>query len=115
MADPMFTTIEQHWNHFLERDMPADAPPVQVKMMKQAFAAGAISGLQLAVVVGKGPNPVGAERTAAQAVESYRNWIIEKISLGERAIGYLRGKNLACWCKPGAPCHADVLLTLAND
>ena len=26
----------------------------------------------------------------------------------------LRGKNLACWCKPDAPCHADVLLELAN-
>lgn len=26
----------------------------------------------------------------------------------------LRGKNLACWCKLGAPCHADVLLELAN-
>jgi hypothetical protein len=26
----------------------------------------------------------------------------------------LRGKNLACWCKPGTPCHADVLLRLAN-
>lgn len=26
----------------------------------------------------------------------------------------LRGKNLACWCRPGEPCHADVLLELAN-
>jgi len=26
----------------------------------------------------------------------------------------LRGKNLACWCQPGQPCHADVLLELAN-
>lgn len=26
----------------------------------------------------------------------------------------LRGKNLACWCPPGSPCHADVLLELAN-
>ncbi|ASP79619.1 DUF4326 domain-containing protein [Sinorhizobium meliloti] len=26
----------------------------------------------------------------------------------------LRGKNLACWCKPEVPCHADVLLELAN-
>lgn len=26
----------------------------------------------------------------------------------------LRGKNLACWCRPGAPCHADVLLEMAN-
>lgn len=26
----------------------------------------------------------------------------------------LRGKNLACWCKLGQPCHADVLLEIAN-
>lgn len=26
----------------------------------------------------------------------------------------LRGKNLACWCKLDQPCHADVLLELAN-
>jgi hypothetical protein len=26
----------------------------------------------------------------------------------------LRGCNLACWCKPSDPCHADVLLELAN-
>lgn len=27
---------------------------------------------------------------------------------------HLRGRNLACWCKIGDPCHADVLLELAN-
>lgn len=26
----------------------------------------------------------------------------------------LRGRDLACWCPPGQPCHADVLLELAN-
>ena len=26
----------------------------------------------------------------------------------------LRGKNLACWCRIGEPCHADVLLSVAN-
>lgn len=26
----------------------------------------------------------------------------------------LRGKNLACWCKAGSPCHADVLIGIAN-
>lgn len=26
----------------------------------------------------------------------------------------LRGKSLACWCPLGQPCHADVLLELAN-
>lgn len=29
-------------------------------------------------------------------------------------IGTLSGKNLACWCKIGTPCHADVLLEMAN-
>jgi hypothetical protein len=27
----------------------------------------------------------------------------------------LRGKNLACWCSLDQPCHADVLLRLANE
>lgn len=27
---------------------------------------------------------------------------------------HLRGRDLACWCPPDAPCHADVLLELAN-
>jgi hypothetical protein len=31
-----------------------------------------------------------------------------------QAFDELRGKNLACWCKPGEPCHADVLIELAN-
>jgi hypothetical protein len=32
----------------------------------------------------------------------------------ERYIAPLRGKNLACWCALDQPCHADVLLELAN-
>ena len=27
----------------------------------------------------------------------------------------LRGKNLACWCALGTPCHAEALLRLANE
>lgn len=30
-------------------------------------------------------------------------------------VSELRGKDLACWCKEGSPCHADVLLELANE
>src|SRR3990172_12137802 len=26
----------------------------------------------------------------------------------------LKGRNLACWCKPGKPCHADFLIEVAN-
>ena len=27
----------------------------------------------------------------------------------------LRGHHLACWCAPDGPCHADLLLKIAND
>ena len=30
-------------------------------------------------------------------------------------IDQLRGKNVCCWCKLSDPCHADVLLELANE
>lgn len=30
------------------------------------------------------------------------------------SLSELRGKNLACFCRPGFECHADVLLELAN-
>lgn len=26
----------------------------------------------------------------------------------------LRGRDLACWCPVGSPCHADVLIEFAN-
>jgi hypothetical protein len=32
-----------------------------------------------------------------------------------RDMNHLRGKDLACWCRWDQPCHADVLLDLAND
>lgn len=40
---------------------------------------------------------------ATQMAEHYPVWL-------ER----LRGKDLACWCKEGEPCHADILLQMAN-
>lgn len=30
------------------------------------------------------------------------------------SVSSLRSRNLACWCPLGSPCHADVLLELAN-
>jgi hypothetical protein len=31
------------------------------------------------------------------------------------SLAQLRGMNLACWCSPARPCHADLLLKLANE
>lgn len=33
---------------------------------------------------------------------------------GATRLAELRGKNLACWCRLDQPCHADILLKLAN-
>ncbi|WP_348042522.1 DUF4326 domain-containing protein [Devosia sp.] len=27
---------------------------------------------------------------------------------------HLAGRNLACWCKQGTPCHANILIDIAN-
>jgi hypothetical protein len=53
------------------------------------------------------------EDAQSAAVELFKTTrIAELIS---RAPGSLRGRNLACWCKIDEPCHADVLLELANE
>lgn len=36
------------------------------------------------------------------------------LRMAKKHIGELRGKNLACWCRLDAACHADVLLRAAN-
>jgi hypothetical protein len=56
------------------------------------------------------------ESQRAAAVADYRQWIMqpEQAHLRDAARTELRGKDLACWCPPDQPCHADVLLALAN-
>lgn len=56
------------------------------------------------------------QEAAALAVDAFRKWIEHppQAKLLASARAKLRGKNLACWCKPGDPCHADVLLEIAN-
>lgn len=61
-----------------------------------------------------------ADRTyLLMAVERYRFWLgggHTPFGLPPQAqeIAQLRGKDLACWCPLDQPCHADVLLELAN-
>ena len=53
--------------------------------------------------------------TAAEAVMRFREWLDERVVGPPRPnLSPLRGKNLACWCRLDAPCHADVLLEMAN-
>jgi len=50
--------------------------------------------------------------TREQAVEAYRQWIKTQPQLLAR-LPELKGKVLACWCKPQS-CHGDVLAELAE-
>ncbi len=51
--------------------------------------------------------------SAAEAVAFFREYLAECPDLMQ-ALPELRGKNLACFCAIDQPCHADVLLELAN-
>lgn len=48
------------------------------------------------------------------AVEWFAKYARYKIGLDPTWLDSLRGKNLACWCPLDMPCHADMLLELAN-
>lgn len=99
-------------------------------------ASHALNGLPAKLVTRPGPwgNPFsiddvaktyGLDRAAAQAkaVAMASDWLQgvldPALSPGDppsldtirRELG---GHNLACWCGPGTPCHADVLIELAN-
>lgn len=64
------------------------------------------------------PFRVGIEGDAEQCVEKYRalvainRWAFPNRNDIKRE---LRGKNLVCWCPLDQPCHADVLLRIANE
>jgi hypothetical protein len=51
-----------------------------------------------------------------RVVALYRAFIHrpENAGLRKAARRELRGRNLACWCPLDGPCHADVLLEVAN-
>ncbi len=78
-----------------------------------------------AVYVGRGSkwgNPhkvseVGTEKAVAMHRQLMKRLCRSPSTLGidfRCALEKLRGKDLACWCPLDQPCHADVLLELAN-
>lgn len=58
------------------------------------------------------------EVTAADATRLYQEVMEARIAAHPSVLEEIRralaGRDLACWCALEAPCHADVLLELAN-
>ncbi len=56
---------------------------------------------------------VHSESQHKAAVDYFRGYAEDKLLADPHWLDELRGKDLICWCAP-LPCHADVLLELAN-
>ena len=54
-----------------------------------------------------------AEYGRERAIRNYRGDMIGALVIGVD-FSELWGKDLACWCPLDQPCHADVLLEIAN-
>jgi hypothetical protein len=60
--------------------------------------------------------PLGRQRAVDLYEAATLRWVedYDDREAVEAFVAPLRGKNLACWCPLDQPCHADVLLALAN-
>jgi len=68
------------------------------------------------------PYIIGKDGTREEVIEKYRLWLGSILgaqlkglisSHKQLSLNELRGQDLVCWCSP-LPCHADILLELAN-
>ena len=60
------------------------------------------------------PFRIGVNGNREEVLHKYRTWVMQKLAEQPDFLAPLRGKNLACFCKMTEPCHADILLELAN-
>lgn len=73
-------------------------------------------GDMVALPIDDGRDWLEAVITPEVAVALYRSWLAadERKGLVEDIGVELSGLDLACWCPLDQPCHADVLLEMAN-
>lgn len=64
------------------------------------------------------PFEIGKDGTRQECVDLFDRWMRRQEPMWADHppdAAELRGKDLACWCPLDQPCHADVLLKLANE
>lgn len=59
------------------------------------------------------PSPVSRIEAHRQAVACFKE-LMKQRRLPEADLQRIRGKHLACYCPLHLPCHADILLEIAN-
>lgn len=61
----------------------------------------------------RNPYRIGRDGDRAMVIQRYREYLLGRPDLLAR-LPELRGKRLACWCRPYFLCHGDVLAELAD-
>jgi Domain of unknown function (DUF4326) len=63
------------------------------------------------------PFRVTSRTNLAESITMFEHWLKNNRAgrrLAREAAIELKGKNLACWCPLDGPCHAEILLRVAN-
>lgn len=93
-------------------------PPGAVVVSRPSKTDCNLGGMCWYVSDGRLTVPHLNDKTAAgaKAVELYRlhTGPMGNYEIDQEYLMVLRGHDLACWCPLDQPCHADVLLELAN-
>jgi len=101
---PQRVELSHHGKPFLPPNTVMVSPP---SSWGNPFALG-----ELVWFAGAPMSSMTIDRALATAL--YRRFIELDPQLAGSARRQLAGKNLACWCPLDEPCHADVLLEVAN-
>lgn len=60
------------------------------------------------------PYEIGRDGTREEVIRKYEELLRSSPRMMEEVKSELRGRSLICWCHP-SPCHAEVLLRIANE
>lgn len=104
----------------LRREKGWRMPPNTVKVSRPSVWGNPFNSTQIYVIfpwTETGAPAVGlrAPPSLDRCLDLYVAHLRCLMALHPNILTPLRGKNLACWCPLDQPCHADVLLRLAND
>lgn len=61
------------------------------------------------------PYKVADCQSITECLTLYKEHLRKQLQAGSLNLSELQGKNLACWCPVGSPCHADILLQAVID
>jgi len=103
---------------------PRPGKPIRIRLRRtrgfclqaESREANGLEAVKVDRTTGWGnPHIAGYHGTVEECIAKFRADLAAEPEFVASIRRRLAGKNLACWCKIGNPCHADVLLEVANE